>query len=94
MNGMPKAECAAMLHSPWGVEAQVMLNLHEDGADADETAGGGEHDEHPDIELDGGPVVSVDAGDVPLADVRGRPRGEGGGGGHGDGIGLDGDRRI
>ena len=56
---------------PGGVEAQMMLDFHLHGADADQTARRREHDQHPHVQLDRRPVVPVDARDVALADVRG-----------------------
>ena len=67
----------------------MVLDVHLGSKDADETTGGGQHDEHPYVQLDGGPVVAVDAGDMPVVNIR-RAGGDGGSGGHSDKRGLRG----
>lgn len=59
---------------PGHVEVQLLLHIDEGTENTNDEERGGEHDDHPDVELYGGPVVSMDAGDPPVVDVRVRPR--------------------
>lgn len=78
-------------NSPRYVQQQLLLDPDEGGEDADDAARGGEHDEHPQVQLRRGPVVPVDAGDAALEDGGPvpRPRAErcGGHGGEVGGVG-------
>lgn len=55
-------------HSPWHAQPQLALDLDKVGEDAEDGGRGDEHEEHPQVELDGGPVVLVQALDAPLVD--------------------------
>lgn len=85
---------------PWHGQAEGLLGLDERGKDADDAARGDEHDEHPEVELPGGPLVAVDLfRDAALVDVRvgggGRGHDAGGGrGGFGSGGGGGGGERV
>ncbi len=55
---------------PWYVEVQLLLDLYHGREHADEAARRRQHDQHPDVQLDGRPVVPVDPGHAPgLVDV-------------------------
>lgn len=64
-------------NSPWHAQPELALDLDKVGEDAEDGGGRDEHEQHPQVELDGGPVVLVEALDAPLVDdgrVRHRGR--------------------
>lgn len=65
--------------SPWHAQSELALYLDKVGEDAEDSGRRDEHEQHPQVELDGGPVVLVQALDAPLVDdgrvcYRGRHR--------------------
>ena len=60
---------------PWYGQVQLLLHLHLRCEYPDQTARRRQHDQHPYVQLDRRPVVSVDPGYAPgLVDVRGCAR--------------------
>jgi hypothetical protein len=55
-------------NSPWHAQPELALDLDKVCEDAEDGGRRDEHEEHPQVELDGGPVVLVQALDAPLVD--------------------------
>lgn len=71
------AEAQEVRNSPWHAQPELALDLDKVGEDAENSRRGDEHEQHPQVELDGGPVVLMQALDAPLVDdgrVRHRGR--------------------
>jgi hypothetical protein len=72
-DGFPGVVLGKVAALPRYVKLQLLLDVDECPENADDQERSGEHDEHPDVELYGRPVVSMDPGYASLVDVGACP---------------------